>query len=107
MYRSRCTSLPTIRKKDLVVKLGGRESKNLSLVPLNSFQFISLQLSLDSCWKWHFPCASVSSLSQVIHGKKSRHDFKFVSLSKELISIILGRFMTKVIAAILETKTSN
>lgn len=31
-------------------------------------------------------------------------DFKFVSLFKELISIVLGRFMTKVIAVILETK---
>lgn len=31
-------------------------------------------------------------------------DFKVVSLFKELISIVLGRFMTKVIAVILETK---
>lgn len=104
IYRSRCTSLPTLRKQDFVIKLQGQESKNLSLVPLNSFQFIYLQLSLDSFWKRYFSCASVSSLSQVIHGKKARHDFEFVSLFKELISIILGRFMTKLIAVILETK---
>lgn len=31
-------------------------------------------------------------------------DFKFVSLFNELISIVLGRFMTKVIEGILQTK---
>lgn len=70
-----------------------------------STQFISvyLQLPLASCWKY-FSCALVSSWSQSIHGKKPGHDFRFVSLFKELISIILGRFMTKVIAATLEPK---
>lgn len=94
-------------EKDLVIKLQGQESKSLSIVPLNKIHFIYLQLSLDSCWKWNFSCALVSSLSQIIHGKKPRHDFKFVSLFKELISITPGRFMTKVIAAILETKQAT
>lgn len=31
-------------------------------------------------------------------------DFKFVSLCRELISIVLGRFMTKIIEVILEIK---
>lgn len=35
IYRNRCTSLPTLRKQDFVIKLQGQESKNLSLVPLN------------------------------------------------------------------------